>query len=64
VQWRSFALLSELARRRELTDERQRYHASMRTLIERTADEAGGSSFASALRATAERLETRPDAVY
>jgi tetratricopeptide (TPR) repeat protein len=32
VQWRSFALLSELARRRELTDERQRYHASMRTL--------------------------------
>jgi hypothetical protein len=36
----------------------------MRALVERTANEAGDSSFAPALRATAERLETTPDAVY
>jgi class 3 adenylate cyclase/tetratricopeptide (TPR) repeat protein len=64
VQWRSLALLGELARRRDQPDERERCRASLRALVERTASEAGDSSFAPALRATAERLETTPEAVY
>ncbi|MEN8160721.1 MAG: AAA family ATPase, partial [Myxococcota bacterium] len=64
AQWRAHALLGELGRRRGDASERERAFAAMRALLERTAGEAGTSHFASSLRATADRLEATPDAVY
>jgi class 3 adenylate cyclase/tetratricopeptide (TPR) repeat protein len=64
TEWRAWALLGELARRRSDAAGHREQSARMRVLLERTASEAGGTSFAVALRATAERLVADPEALY